>query len=161
ELLETAMRIQQRIEIIEPNDESNRDPAIRHVVNKSTTEFFIAERPSHGMDHTSTGLFFFGNVPDFFHSDRVHLRISIFVEIESHDELLCQRAARTFGKNGDPGANVDTGFEVALLVALLVDAFIAGSNTRYLAVFDEEFRTGKTCENINAAALDLLAEPTS
>src|SRR5262245_19118294 len=160
-LLKSAMRIEKRIEIIEADDESNRDPAIGHVVNKSAPEFFIAKRPAHRMNHTAAGLFLLRNVPDFFHSNRVDLRISVSIEIESLDELLCQRAAGSLGKNGDLRPNVDTGFKVALFVTFLVGAFVARPNAGDRAVIDEEFCTGKARENSNAAALDLLPQPTS
>src|SRR5437867_3717313 len=135
ELLKSVMRIQKRIEIVQSDDESDRDPAIGHVVNKSAPEFLIAKRPAHRMNHTAAGPLLLRNIPDFFHSNRVDLRISIFVEIESLDELLCQRAACALSKNGDLGPDVDTRFEVALFVALLVDAFIARSNAGYVAIF--------------------------
>ena len=43
-------------------------------------------------------------------------------------ELLRQRAARTFGEDGDLRADVDARLEVRLRLAVLVDAFVAGAD---------------------------------
>src|SRR6266516_8111672 len=100
ELLKSLMRVQPGIEIIQSNDESDRDAAIGHVVNEPAAKLFIAQRPTHRMNDAASGLLFLGDVPDFFHSSGVDLWISVAIEIECLDDLLCQRTARALRKNG-------------------------------------------------------------
>ena len=160
ELLKSLMRIQPRIEIIQPNNESDRDAAIGHVVNESAAEFFIAQWPTHRVNHAAAGLLFLWDVPDFFHSDCVDLWIPVSIEMECLDQLLGQGTARTLSQNRDLLPDVNAGFEVAFLVALLVDAFTACLHAGAFPVVDKQFCTGKPCENIHTAVLDLLAKPT-
>ena len=80
------------------------------------------------------GVLLLRHVPDFLDASGIDLRILGLVEIEFLDELFGQRTARAFGKNGDFRANIDSRFEVALSVAVLVDAFVAGSNADDLIV---------------------------
>src|SRR5262245_31646073 len=159
ELLKSLMRIQARIQVIEADDEPNGDAAVRHVVNESTAELFIAKRPSHRVDHAPAGVRFLRHIPDFLHSGGIDLRISAFVEPELLDELFGQRASRALGKNSDLGSNVDSRFEITLFAATSVDAFVAGPNAREPIILDYQIRAGESWKNVNAAFFDLFAEP--
>src|SRR6516162_2610360 len=97
EFLKALMRIESRIEIIQPDDEPDRDTAAGHVV-ESSAEFFVAQRPSHGVNDAAAGAGFFRHVPYFFHADREDLRIAVPVQVELPDQILRQRSARTFGQ---------------------------------------------------------------
>src|SRR5262249_20191349 len=90
ELLEAFMRIDARVEIIQTDHETYRDAAFGHVVNESAPELFVSQRPAHRMDDAASGVLLFGNVPDFFYSDGVYLRIPISIQIEFPDQLFCE-----------------------------------------------------------------------
>ena len=159
ELLKSLMRIQARIQVIEANDEPNGDAALCHVVNESAAELFIAKRPSHRVNHAPAGILLLWHVPDFLHSGGIDLRVSAFVEPEFLDELFGQRTPRALGKNSDLGPDVDSRFEITLFAAVFVDAFVAGPNARKPIILDYQIRAGESRKNVNAAFLDLFAEP--
>src|SRR5437899_6123485 len=151
ELLKSLMRIQPRIEIIQPNNESDRDAAIGHVVNESAAEFFIAQWPTHRVNHAAAGLLFLWDVPDFFHSNCVDLWIPVSIEMECLDQLLGQGTARTLSQNRDLRPDVNAGSEVASLVALIVDASIASLPAGDFPVVDKYLCTPKPRQNSHAA----------
>src|SRR5215813_3147177 len=129
EFLKPLMRIETRIEIIQPNDEPDRDPAAGHVVDETSAELFIAQRPSHRVNDPAAGACLFRHVPYFFYTDCEDLRIAVPVQVELPDQMFRQRSARTFGQYGDFCANVGPGFEVGFRFSVLVDAFVPGSYT--------------------------------
>src|SRR5262245_11192214 len=136
EFLKFHVGIEPGVEIIQTDDEPNRHTSLGHVVDKSPAEFLIAQRPSHRVDDASAGVLLFRYVPHFFDTDGEHLRIAVFAQVESVDQLLGERATAAFSKNGDLCANVDAGLEVPFWPAVLVDAFVAGSNTDQRIAFD-------------------------
>src|ERR1051326_2803633 len=113
ELLKSLVRIDARIEIVEADHKSNRNAAVGHVVNKSTAELFIAQGESHRVNHAAADRLLGGNVPDFLYARGVHLWIFACIEFEFLSQLLRQRSAGSFGKDGDFGAYIDAGLVVA------------------------------------------------
>src|SRR5215831_16694431 len=138
EFLKALMRIETRIEIIQPNDQPDRDTATGHVVNESSAELFIAQRPSHGVNDAAASAGFFRHVPYFLHADREDLRIAVPVQVELPDQMFRQRSARTFCQYCDFCANVAPGFEVGFRFSVPVDALVARSHTHDRIVFDQE-----------------------
>src|SRR6266850_477197 len=130
EFLKSLVRVQTGIEVIETNDETDGNTAIRHVVDESAAELFGTQRPAHRVNDAPSGFLFLRDVPDFLHPDGVDLRIAVLVELELPNELFGKRAAGAFGKNRDLCPNVDARFEVAFVIALFVDSFVAGERRR-------------------------------
>src|SRR5262249_45751901 len=159
EFLKALMRVETRIEIIQPNDEPDRDPATGHVVDETSAELFIAQRPSHSVNDSAAGAGLFRHVPYFFHTDREDLRIAVPVQVELPDQMFRQRSARAFGQYRDFCANVGPGFEVGLRFSGLVNAFVARSHTNDRIVFDQEFGARKSGKDVDTALLNLFAEP--
>src|SRR5262249_14609509 len=159
EFLKFRMGIEPGVEIIQTDNEADRHTSLGHVVNKSAAELFVPQRPSHRVDDASASILLFGYIPHFFHTDREHLWIPVFVQVEPADQLLCQRASGTFSQNRDLRSNIDARLEVALRLAVLIDAFVAGSDTHYAIVFDQQIGSGKTGKEIHTALFNLLTEP--
>src|SRR5215470_8831247 len=138
EFLKPLMRIETRIEVVQPNDQPDRDPAAGHVVDETSAKLFIAQRPSHSVNDPAAGAGLFRHVPYFFYTDCEDLRITVPVQVELPDQMFRQRSARTFSQYSDFCANVGPRFEVGLLFSGLVDAFVARSYTNDRIVFDQE-----------------------
>src|SRR5215468_11393500 len=138
EFLKPLMWIETRIEVIQPNDEPDRDPAAGHVVDETSAELFIAQRPSHSVNDSAAGAGLFRHVPYFFHTDCEDLRIAVPVQVELPDQLFRQRSSRAFCQYCDFCANVGPGFEVGLWLSVLVNAFVPCSYTNDRVVFAEQ-----------------------
>src|SRR5262249_54964705 len=136
EFLKLRMGIESGVEIIQTDDEADRHTSLGNVVNKSAAELFIPQRPSHRVDDASARILLFRYVPHFFHTDREHLWIPILVQVETAQQLLCKRASGTFSQDRNLRSNIDARLEVALWLAVLIDAFVAGSNTHDGILFD-------------------------
>ena len=91
ELLEPLVRIEPGIQVIETDDKSYRNPPVCHVVDETAAEFLIAQRPTHGVNHTAAPVLFLGHIPNFFHAGGKDLRVAFFVQVEPLDQLFCER----------------------------------------------------------------------
>ena len=81
------------------------------------------------------------------------------VEREPADQRLRQVAAHAVAENRDLGADVDARLERRLLLAVLVDAAIAGADADDAIAVVQHFRRGEAGEDVDAFRLDLPAEP--
>ena len=81
------------------------------------------------------------------------------VELQLADELLGERAARAFGKDGDFRAQFVSGREVVFRFAVLVHAFIFGEDAGDAVFVVEQFPAGKLREEVHALFFDEAAEP--
>src|SRR5579862_1039218 len=161
ELLEALMGIEPWIQVIQADHKSDRHPPIGHVVDETATEFFVAERPAHGVNDAASGLLLFRNVPDFLDADSIDLGIATVVEIEFPDELLGQRPAGALCEDGNLRADIDSRFEILFWLTELIDTLVAGSYAYKHVSFDEKIRSGESGKNVDAALFNLLAEPAS
>src|SRR5215510_5496051 len=79
EFLKSRVGIEPGVEVIQANHETDRYTSLGHVVNESTPELLIAQRPAHRGDDAAAGILLFRYVPHFFDTDCEDLGISVFV----------------------------------------------------------------------------------
>ena len=79
--------------------------------------------------------------------------------MKAADQLLGERAARTFGQDQDFRFEIVAGFEIRLWLVLLVDTLVIGADAGNLAFFEQQLTAGKAGENGDAGLLNLRAEP--
>src|SRR5437762_2854635 len=101
-----------------------------------------------------------GHFPQFLDSNRIHLRAPPVIEAELPHERLGEVAADAVGEDRDLGADVDAGFKGRLLLAVSVNAAIAGADTDDARRGVEQyFRRWKTGEDIDALSFHETGEP--
>ena len=159
EPLQLVVRIERRVLVVETDHESDVDDAVLHPVDEGAAERVHVQREAHRVDHGAGGEAIVGELPQLLHADRVDLRILSGVQIEDAGELLGQRAARTFGEDGDLRAHVDARLEVRLRLAVLVDALVAGAHADDASVLDEHARGRELGEEIDAHLADDRRQP--
>jgi len=84
------------------------------------------------------------------------LRIDV-VELFCGDEVFCERAARTFGEDGDFGAEFVAGIEVGFRLAVFVETFVFGDDTGNAVPFVNELRAAEFLEDVHAGGFDQAA----
>ena len=90
QLLQHALRIKARIGIIEASNEAERNDIIFAAVNPRAAVFSRGKRPAHGVYHFTGRNPARGHFPQFLNSLTIGLRITVFHQIESLNELLSQ-----------------------------------------------------------------------
>jgi hypothetical protein len=160
ERLELRVRVGRRVLVIEAGDETERQQIVAHEVREAAAERLHVERPAERVDHAPLVLrVAAGDAPQFLDTGRVHLRVLAAVELVLGDQLLRQRAARAFGQDRQFRANVDAGLVVGLLLAVLVDALVAGAHADHAIAVMQQFGGGEAGEDLDAELLDLRREP--
>src|SRR5581483_7769210 len=119
------------------------------------------EGPARGVHHRARLDSARGNLPQFLYPECVRLRITVSVESLTRDQLLGQRAARSFGKNRQLGANVVARLIVTLSLAVAIDPFIIRAHATNAIVIEEQFPSRKTGKDAYTAVLDQLAQPAA
>src|SRR5262245_34029188 len=71
EQLEAMMWINSWVRVVETDHKTNRDASAFHVVDESTAEFFVSQRPTHRVEDPARCVFLPGYIPNFFHADGV------------------------------------------------------------------------------------------
>jgi hypothetical protein len=79
--------------------------------------------------------------------------------VELLDELLGETAAHALAEHGDLGEDVHTRLEVALGLAVLVDAHVAGANPDHAVAFGEDLGAGEARVDLDARGLAPLGHP--
>src|SRR5689334_13941189 len=101
ESLHHMVWIETRIFVIESRNKTEGDDVVLAAVNPRAAIFVRGQRPSHRVDDLTRSDAASGNLPKLLYSYTVCLRIAIFIEIESSDELFGERSARSFAQDGD------------------------------------------------------------
>jgi hypothetical protein len=81
------------------------------------------------------------------------------VQLLARDEVLGERAARTFGQHGNFGAQLVAGREVGLGLATAIHSLIAGNDAGDSLAFVDELGAGKFGKDVDAGLLDQAAKP--
>jgi hypothetical protein len=90
------------------------------------------------------------DLPQFLDADAELLEVGSFVEVEVGNGLLAERTARAFGKKCIGCAQFHAAHEIGARNAVAVDTHVARGHAHDLAVFKQQFRSGKSGEDLDA-----------
>src|SRR4030095_16849561 len=160
EAVERRMRIEERIGVIQPGHEAERETVLWKCVDEGAAELLvpqrIPERVNHGARLDATA----GNVPQLLQADRVLLRLAVLAQLELLDQSLGEIAAYTVAEDRHLGVDVHARFVGRLVLAVLAHAAIAGADTDHPNAIGQHVLTGKTAEEVDALGFHLLRQPT-
>src|SRR3989442_1315527 len=159
EALKFVMRIYSRIAIIQTHGKPDVYNPVAHSINPGAAKGMRIERPAHRVNNRARFKAVIGHLPELLDPDRVNLWITIAVELQAFDHLLCKRTANSLAKHSDFCGNIDSGLEIRLGLARLVDALVARPDAGHGIAIVEHLRAGKFGEDINSSFFALLTEP--
>ena len=122
----------------------------------------FAQRPAGGVHHQA--LLMLGRIdfPQFLDAQTVVLGIDAFAQVEFFHQPFAQVAAAAFGEHGVLGVQLHAGGVAGLLLAVVVDAGIAGGDAFHRAVLViEHFGGGEAGEHFDTEAFRLFGEPAA
>ena len=161
EVLEGGVRIEQRIAVVETDDEADRDAAVAHGVEPAAAELLLAQRIAQRVNDRARLQAIRRDVPEFLDADRV-LRGSAGRGQSAASRCSCLvRLPRTPSAKivtlawmSAPGSNAPFG------LPSLPMPLVAGANTDHTrAVAVQHMLPWKPPEQIDALGFDLLGQP--
>ena len=159
EALKRHVRIEERIPVVEPRHEADREAPLRKRVDEPAPELLMAERVPHGMDDRAGREPIRIDVPQLLDADRVALRRATGIEAQPANQRLGEVAAHPVGQHRDPGPDVDTRLERGLAFPVPIDSAIAGAHPHDPVSLVEQLRPRESREHVDTRRLDLLGEP--
>ena len=131
ELIERHVRVEERVLVVEPHDESYRQPPLRHRVEEPAAELIVPERITHGMHDGSALDPIVRHFPQFLDSDRELLRFPTAPQLIPPQQLLGQIAAHAIAEDRHLRADIDARFERRLPLPALVDSTVSGPHAHH------------------------------
>src|SRR5688500_11288245 len=120
ELLESFERAEAWIAVVEPRDETYVCAVVVEVIDEAAAVGAGIERPSHAVLNQA-GLHPAGwQRPQFFHTQRIDLRIAGGVELVALDEQLGEAAAAALGDDRELRMHLGTGRVVRAAAAIVL-----------------------------------------
>ncbi len=159
EAVERHVGIEQRIVIVEADDEPQRDTTLRHRVDEAAAELILQERIPQRVDHGARFDAALGNLPQLLEADGVLLGLPVLRQIEPPHDVLRQVAAHAVTEDRDLGQDLHARLELALLRSVLCDAAIACPDADHTCAIEQHLASGKPAEHIDAFRLDLRRQP--
>src|SRR5712692_11713574 len=99
ERLKRFVGIKKWISVLQAHHQADRDALILHPVDPAAAIDFSRHRPAQRVGDKSRLDASVWNFPKLLHADSISLRVQV-VQLVAADELLGQRAARTFSQDG-------------------------------------------------------------
>src|SRR3989442_3441162 len=90
-----------------------QDPFL-HALNPTAAIRARVRRKTECVSNASRGIAIIWQLPQFFYTDAVHLRLTTIVEIQTLDELLRQRTPRSLSEHRHLRMQVDAWLEIGL-----------------------------------------------
>ncbi len=157
EALERGVRIEQRVAVVEADDEAERDAALGHRVDEAATELLGAQRVAERVDDRARRQPAGRHVPQLLEPDRILRRLA--AERQGAQQLLGEVAADAVGEDRHLGADVGPGLHRAARCAVLADAAIAGADAGHARALEQHLLAGEPHEQIDPGGLDLPGQP--
>src|SRR5262249_52063401 len=147
--------------VSEPDDEADGDLPILQVVKERPAVRARVERPARRMHH-QPGLMAPGlHLPQLFQPDAVDLRISALAQPIALLELLAELAAAALGEERVLAVQLHAGLVGVGLLALAIDAEIAGRDAFDRLAVVEHLGRGEAREDLDARAFRFFREPAA
>src|SRR5437763_15679325 len=137
-LLEFRVRIDQRVAIIETSHITNVQNAVLHSVNPAATIGPLIGWKAQRVRDATRRITVVRQLPKLLHAETVNLRLASFIETESLNQLLRQRAAHAFAQHRNLGQQINARLEVSLLLPFLVDPLVTGTHANDLIILAVE-----------------------
>src|SRR5262249_51951121 len=150
EAVECHVGIEQRILVVEPDDEAERQLSLRHRIDESATEFLVFERVAKRVDDGARFQAAGSNLPPLFEADRELLRMMRVAERQAPHQLFRQVAAHTVAENRHLREDIDAWLEGGLPLPMLVDAAVAGTHPEHPLAIHEDVLPGEARKEIDA-----------
>src|SRR6185295_19246090 len=160
ELLERLERLEARIAIVQADEVAGVNAILVEVIEKAAAVGAAVERPAERV-LDAAGLRAPGRqLPELLEAQAECRGILALAQVELRDELLGERAARAFSKNGRARVDLDSRRVVRARRAILVQAHVADAHALDRALLVEHrLRSRKAREDIDAEFLRLLRQP--
>jgi hypothetical protein len=158
-LLKEAVRIGDRIPVVEPGHESHGPAVLVHAVEEASSERARVERMAHRVDDASLLDASGGHLPDLLHTGRVDLRSAPFIEAELRGQVLRQRTTRALAQHRHLRADVRARLEVRLSLPVPVDPLVSGAHTDHPVAVEECLHRRHRREHVRARGLHEPAQP--
>ena len=160
EAVERHVRIEQRILVVESDDETQRQPRLGHGVDEPAAELLLAKRVAQRVHHgagrrarpagtSHSSLMPIANCSGCLPAAVGARRSSCFVRLPRTPSQKIVTLARM----STPGSNV------GLLLAVPADAAVAGAHADHALAVHQHLLAGKPGEDVDALGLDLLRQP--
>ena len=159
EALERRIRIEQRILVVEADDEADRHLSVGHRVEPAAAELLLAQRVAQRVDHGAGRQAIPRDLPQFLDADRELRRLAVLAELQDADQLLGEVAAHAVGEDRDLGLDVGARLEHAARLSVAADAAVAGADADHAVAIEQHRLPGKAPEQVDAFGLDLRRQP--
>jgi hypothetical protein len=142
------------------HDEPDRHQVLAEMIEEGTAAGSVLKRPTHSVLHEA-GLVLGGrDFPKLLQSDTIFLRAALGIQAKFPDQLLGERAARTFGKECVLAAERDAG-RVAVLVRTVLATPMSPVMTPPMAPFSPTMASGRRCRDRFHAKASACSEPAA
>ena len=159
ETLKGLMGVEERVAVVEPHDQAQRETPCRHRVDEPSAELFhpkgVAERVDHRARRDAVGR----HLPQLLDADGVLLGLAALGEGQAREELLAQVAAYSVAEDRDLRVDVHAGLERAATLAIAADAAVAGPHAYHAISVKQHFDTGKPREEVDTGGFHALGQP--
>jgi len=159
EALHRLVRVEQRVAVVERNDEPEGDVRVPHMVDEPAAERLQPEGEPDCVAHVAGPGALGPHPPYLLHPQRVALRVFPLEEPLLGGKRLRQRAARPLGEHREAGAYLRARLELFLLRAGLVAPAVLAPHPRDALPVPEELVRGEMVEQVRAERLRLLSHP--
>ncbi len=160
EPLELVVRREIGVLVVEMHDEADRDEVVAVMIEERAAAGAAVERPAEGVLHEPGTVLARRDPPQLLQPDAVLLRVAVALQVEFADQLLGERAARAFGKEGVLAAQLHAAHEILGRLAVASNPHVAGRHAGDRAVFVvEHLGRGKARVDLDAELGRLLGEP--
>ena len=135
--------------------EADGDQIVVEVIEERAAAGAIVERPAERVLHQAGLVLFRRDLPELFQADAEFLRLAVFVEIESCDQLSWPRLPRAPSANSVYLARSSMPrVKLVLRLAVLADAHVAGGDAGDRAILvDRELRPRQSPDRFRRRAL--------
>ena len=142
--------------------ETDGDEVIFQMIQERTTAGLETQRPAEGVLHEALLVLLRLDLPELLDADAEFLRLAIFGQVESGNQLFGERSAHALADQHVFAVQFHAAGEVRARLAILLDAHIAGGNADDSAVVViKHFRGGKARIDLDAEPFRLFRQPAT
>src|SRR6266403_76723 len=128
--LELFIWAQIRVGVIEPNNETEANKSIGHMVHPSTAVGVHVEGPTHGVNNFAGAMLARVYTPNLLDAETVCLRIRILLKVEATECSLGERPPRAFCQEGDLRTELHTRLKIVLWPSLPINTYFIQPHSR-------------------------------
>ena len=161
EAVERHVRIEQRVLVVEPRHEPDREPSFGHRVDEAAAELVVPQRIPERMDDGARLEAIGRHLPQLLQTERELFRLASSAKLKTPQQLLRQVAAHAVAEDRDLGVDVDARLEPGLLLAVLPMPRSPVRTPMTRRPVDQDVLAGKAGKEIDALPFGLLGQPAN